>query len=423
MSRVVVSGLGAITPLGVNLSTTWKKLLAGESGLVLTQTFSDYESAGWDQIPSKVVGKVPLDEWNSLDKIDSRRMALFAQYSIAATQEALEDSQLDMCKVDRTKFGVAVGSGIGSFHDIYDNLVLFNKGGYRKVQPLFIPKLLTNMAAGNISIKYGLLGPLHSVSSACATGLHAVGDAYNFISNGYADVMICGGAESLIHPLALAGFARSRSVSTDYNENPTEASRPFDSKRSGFVLAEGCGILILEKLEHALARKAPIYAEVKGYGLSGDAHHITAPMENGEGAYLAMKMAIERSGLKPRDINYINAHATSTIIGDRAENNAMMRLFTNRVAVSSTKGSIGHLLGAAGAVESIFTVKAIHEGQAPPTLNLREIGGHAQDVPEQFNKFDYLTEATKMDIDFALCNSFGFGGVNSSVCFGKYQND
>jgi 3-oxoacyl-[acyl-carrier-protein] synthase II len=439
-NRVVVTGIGLITPLGVGANVSWTRLIAGKSGLISTSTLPDYDQLGWDKIPSKVIGKVPngsISEhcWNSEDhfsKGDGRRLALFSQYGLVATKEALTDAKLlenDEIIASKKRFGVALGSGIGSFHDIYENSVNFNESGYKKVQPLFIPKLLTNMAAGNISIKYGLQGPLHSVSTACATGLHSIGDAYNFIKNDYADIMVCGGTESSIHPLALSGFARARSVTTDSNDNPEAASRPFDAKRNGFVLSEGSGILILEKLESALARnltKDDIYAEVLGYGLSGDANHITAPLEDGSGAFMSMEMAVQRAKINANDIDYINAHATSTIIGDRAENNAINRLFGNtknsKLHVSSTKSSIGHLLGAAGAVESIFTVKAIKDSIVPPTLNLTAPGGHENDDVSKFSHFDYVPNAAKkVDVNYALCNSFGFGGVNGSLCFGKYE--
>lgn len=440
-NRVVVTGIGLVTPLGVGTRAVWKNLIASKSGLVSTSILPDYESLGWDKIPSKVIGKVPNgsiedDCWDSedhFDKSESRRLALFAQYAMVSAKEALNDAKLlndkDEVECNREKTGVAIGSGIGSFHDIYDNAVNFNRFGYRKVQPLFIPKLLTNMAAGNISIKYGLQGPLHSVSTACATGLHSIGDAYNFIKNEYADVMVCGGTEASIHPLALSGFARARSVATEFNENPQEASRPFDSNRNGFVLSEGSGVLILERLDHALARgltENDIYAEVLGYGLSGDAHHITAPREDGDGAYKSMKMSLQRAKIDPSQIDYINAHATSTIIGDRAENNAINRLVgdsdKSKLNISSTKSSIGHLLGAAGAVESIFTIKAIHESTIPPTLNLKEIGKHQDDEYSKFSRFDYVPNVKKVtDVNYALCNSFGFGGVNGTLCFGKYK--
>lgn len=433
MSRVVVTGIGLITPLGVGAKATWQNLIANKSGLVSTTTFADYTSAGWDKVPAKVVGKVPQGsiadgKWDASDHLEpseARRIALFTQYGLAATAEALADAGLDTAngELNKTRAGVAVGSGIGSFPDIYDNAVSFSQSGYKKIQPLFIPKLLTNMAAGNISIKHGFQGPLHSVSTACATGLNAIGDAYNFIKNDYADVMVCGGTEASLHPLALAGFARARSVVTEFSEDPQAASRPFDSGRSGFVLGEGCGILILEKLEHAVARGVTkFYGEVKGYGLSGDAHHITAPKENGEGAFMAMEMALKRGGIDPALVDYVNAHATSTVIGDRAENNAMVRLFdgNDKLAISSTKSAIGHLLGAAGAVEAAFTLKAMETNTVPATLNLENAGGHKDDDREQFSKFDYIPKSSKpKQVDVAVCNSFGFGGVNLSVVFSK----
>lgn len=432
MTRVVVTGIGLITPLGVGLRHTWKNLIAGKSGLVSTSLFEDVDLLNWRNVPSKVVGKVPQGSkekggWDVLEHLEAgeaRRLALFAQYGLAATAEAIQDSKLDNLQ-DTTRVGVAVGSGIGSFPDIYDNSVAFNSNGYKKVQPLFIPKLLNNMAAGNISIKFNLKGPLHSVSTACATGLNAIGDAYNFIKNDYADVMICGGTEASLHPLALAGFARARSVVTEFEDSPQSASRPFDGKRSGFVLGEGCGILVLEKLEHARSRGVSrFYGEVTGYGLCGDAYHITAPEASGDGAYRAMKMALDRSGIAAKDIGYVNAHATSTIIGDRAENNAMLRIFheNSDLAVSSTKSSTGHLLGAAGAVEAAFTLKALETGLIPPTLNLENIGGHRDDDKSSFSKFNYVpNQSIEKTLDHALCNSFGFGGVNSSVVFSKVK--
>lgn len=424
MSRVVVTGIGLVTPLGIGTKPTWQNLIAGKSGLVSTKLLPDYESAGWDKVPSKVIGKVQNWDPERCQDSNARRWALFTQYGIAATAEALEDSKLDLEGIDRRKVGVAVGSGIGSFDDAYANSVAFHEKGYKRVQPLFIPKLLNNMAAGNISIKYGLRGPLHSVSTACATGLNAIGDAYNFIHNGYADVMVCGGTEASIHPLALAGFARARSVVTEFEDEPEKASRPFDKDRGGFVLSEGCGILILEKLEAAKKRNAHIYAEVSGYGLSGDANHITAPLETGDGAYAAMEMALQRAKVDPQDVDYVNAHATSTVIGDRAENHAILSLFhkNSNLAVSSTKSSLGHLLGAAGAVEAAFTLKAIETGILPPTLNLQNAGRHKDDDPTQFEKFDYVAnEAKQKLVHHGLCNSFGFGGVNCSVLFSAVQ--
>ncbi|CAH2350806.1 3-oxoacyl-[acyl-carrier-protein] synthase homolog [[Candida] railenensis] len=439
MSRVVVTGLGLITPLGVGVKKSWSNLLANKSGLISTSTFPDYESAGWSSIPSQVVGKIPegsIEEgkWSVGDHFehvsDSRRIARFAQYALAATQEALTDANwFPKSDLDQTDTGVAVGSGIGSFDDSYTNAINFHEKGFKKVQPLFIPRLLSNMAAGNISIKYGIRGVNHSVSSACATGLHSIGDAYNFITLGHSKVMICGGTEASINPLALAGFARAKSVVVDSNDQPELASRPFDASRSGFVLSEGCGIVILEELEHALARgltKDDIYAEVLGYGLSGDASHITAPSEDGNGARRAMESAISRTKGKvtPNDIDYVNAHATSTVLGDKAENRAFNALFdtNDKISISSTKSSIGHLLGAAGAVESIFTIKSVKDNKIPATLNLNNVGGHGQDDKSEFERFDYVPNNSKeKEVNYALNNSFGFGGVNSSLCFGKYK--
>ncbi|RKP32455.1 3-oxoacyl-synth [Metschnikowia bicuspidata] len=431
MSRIVVTGIGFVTPLGTGLKHTWNNLVSGKSGLIRTTLLADYETAKWASVPSRVVGKVPAgpkeqggwDVSEHLDATEARRLALFAQYALAATAEAVDDSGLDLAGIDKSKVGVAVGSGIGSFEDAYQNSVAFHLHDYKKIQPLFIPKLLNNMAAGNISIKYGLKGPLHSVSTACATGLNAIGDAYNFIRNDYADVMICGGTDASLHPLALGGFARARSVVTDFEDDPHAASRPFDARRSGFVLGEGCGILVLEKLEHARARGVDrFYGEVAGYGLCGDAYHITSPEASGEGAYRAMNMAVQRSGLSPKDIGYVNAHATSTVIGDRAENNAINRLFQHNdgLCVSSTKSSIGHLLGAAGAVEAAFTLKALQTSVIPPTLNLDCVGGHKDDDAEMFSRFNYVPhKSIEKNIDHAVCNSFGFGGVNTSVVFSK----
>ena len=432
MTRVVITGLGMVSPLGVGTKHCWTRLMANESGLVSTRIFPDYDES-WSKIPSQVVGKVPsglLKDgcWDPADHplvSDARRVALFTQYALAATQEALDDAKWTS-NGNADNVGVAIGSGIGSFHDIYDNSIAFSNGGYRKVQPLFIPKLLTNMAAGNVSMKFGLRGPNHTVSTACATGLNAIGDAYNFIRNGYADAMVAGATESLVHPLALAGFARARSVVTNYNDEPEKASRPFDGARNGFVLGEGCGILMIESLEHALNRgvdPSSIYAEILGYGLAGDAHHITAPPEDGNGAYRAMKMALKMADTQPEEINYVNAHATSTVIGDRSEIRAIQKALheTPGVAVSSTKSSTGHLLGAAGAVERIFTILSVKNNAVPATRNLDNAGHHADDDAQDFS-LDLVPNISKeMPVNKALCNSFGFGGVNTSICYGKFK--
>lgn len=432
--RVVVTGIGLVTPLGVGSKINWHNLINSKSGIISTKSLSDYVESGWDTIPSKVIGKVPSGsfsegKWDSKDhfeKAEAKRLALFSQYALVATREALKDSCFTPDSETKYDTGVAIGSGIGSFHDTYENAVGFHNTRYRAVQPIFIPRLLTNMAAGNVSIAHGIKGPLHSVSTACATGLHAIGDAYNFINNGYAKVMIAGGTESSIHPLALAGFAKARSVLTSFNDEPEKASRPFDKERNGFVLGEGCGILILEDLDFAKKRGVKpndIYGEIVGYGLTGDAHHITAPMEDGNGAFRAMKMALDRAGVDPEQVDYVNAHATSTVIGDRSENKAINDLFKHNelLNISSNKSSIGHLLGAAGAVESIFTLKSLKHNIIPPTLNLNNIGGSKGDEGKQFERFDYVPNVAKEQvINIAVCNSFGFGGVNSSICFKKY---
>lgn len=435
-NRVVITGLGMVTPLGVGVKHNWQGILNSKSGIISTTTFPRYIEDGWDKIPAKVFGKVPKGpisegKWDVLDHFDSlgeaKRLGVFSQYAIAAATESIEDSGIKLEDLDPTRIGVAAGSAVGSFDDICEtaNNFKFN-GGYRKVNPLFVPKILINMAAGNISIKFGLKGPLHTASTACATGLHSIGDAYNFIKNDYADVMLAGASESISEPLGLSGFARARSLCTTFNDDPEKSSRPFDRSRSGFVLGEGSGIVTIERLSNVIARgdEDQIYGEIIGYGLSGDAFHITAPVTTGDGAFRAMEMSVKRSGLKPTDIDYINAHATSTIIGDRAENNAINRLFgeNDHLSVSSTKSSIGHLLGAAGSVEAIYTIKALKENVLPPTINLESVGEHPDDDIEKFNKFDYVPKVPRQkEINYAICNSFGFGGVNGSLVFSKYK--
>ncbi|ODV66473.1 3-oxoacyl-synthase [Hyphopichia burtonii NRRL Y-1933] len=434
-SRVVVTGLGLVTPLGVGLKHNWQGILDSSCGIISTTSFPDYETAGWDKIPAKVYGKVPRGslkdgKWDPLDYFElaeSRRLGIFSQFAIAAADEAIKDSKLDLNNLDRERIGITVGSGVGSFDDICEGTTTYDAKGYKRMNPLFVPKLLINMAAGNISIRHGIKGPLHTASTACATGLHSIGDAYNFIKNDYADVMVAGASESVNHPLGLSGFARARSLVTDFNDDPSKASRPFDASRSGFVLGEGSGVLILERLSNVLERGAQdqIYGEVLGYGLSGDAHHITAPATTGDGAYRAMVNTLKRAKLNPNDIDYINAHATSTVLGDRAENNAINNLFGDHknLSISSTKSAIGHLLGAAGSVEAIYAIKGLKENILPPTINLEKVGGHPDDDPEKFNKFDYVPNvARSKEINYALCNSFGFGGVNASIVFGKYNS-
>ena len=429
MKKVVVTGLGIVSPLGVGIKHNWKNLISGKSGIVAL----DHDE--FRNIPSKVAGKIPLGskdegkwdpaDWLS-DKVSIRRIPLFAQYAIAATEQALTDaSWKSPLQHDRDKCGVAVGSGIGGIDDFYENSIKFHTGDYHKVSPLFIPNLLSNMAAGHISMINGFRGPNHCVSTACTTGCHAIGDAFNFIRLGMANVMIAGSTEAPIHPVAVAGFARAKSLSTKFNEDPAKASRPFDGERNGFVIAEGSGIMILEELEHALERNAKIYAEVCGYGLSGDAHHITAPIDNGDGAYRSMKMALETANMQPDDIDYINAHATSTKLGDEAESIAITNLFStttntdatkdaHEINVSSTKGATGHLLGGSGSIEAIYTVLALQNNILPPTINL-----HSLDT--NIFKCNYVPNtAQSHSINVAISNSFGFGGTNATILFKKF---
>jgi 3-oxoacyl-[acyl-carrier-protein] synthase II len=414
-----------ISPLGVGAKRGWTKLIAGESGIVSTSSLNDPE---YDPIPSKVVGAVPkgsLSEgkWNPDDyfpRSEARRYALLTQYAIAATKEALTDAKWSPeSQEDQEDTGVCIGSGIGAFGETYEQTMAYYEGGYRKVQPLFVPKSLPSMGSGVVSMKYGLKGPNHTVTTACATGNHAIGDAYRFIKDDYAQVMVAGATETGVVPLVLAGFARAKSLSTKHNESPETASRPFDQDRDGFVLSEGCGILILEELEHAKNRGAQIYAEIVGYGLSGDGYHMTAPDPKGSGALRAMKLALR--GHDINKIDYVNAHATSTTIGDSIECGAMQMMLkgNDHFHVSSTKGSTGHLLGAAGAVEAIFTTMAIRDQICPPTLNLENPTLDPNGNPFQLNFVG--PEPVKKEINYALSNSFGFGGINTSLVFKKYE--
>ncbi|KAH3675931.1 hypothetical protein WICMUC_002227 [Wickerhamomyces mucosus] len=425
--RVVVTGLGLVSPLGVGVTHSWSNLIAGVSGIVSTSTLNDER---YNDIPSKVVGAIPLGsksegKWKleeHLDKTEIRRTSKFSHYALAATHEALTDANwFPDTLEDQLNTGVCIGSGIGGFTETYDNTIAFHNGGFRKIQPLFIPKLLPNMSAGLVSIKYGLKGPNHSVSTACATGNHAIGDAYRFIKDGYADVIVAGATEASVHPLSLAGFARAKSLSTKFNHDPSKASRPFDANRDGFVLSEGAGIVVLESLEHANARNSSIYAEVVGYGLSGDGYHITSPSPDGLGALRSMELALR--GIDRKDVGYVNAHATSTNVGDRIESLAIRTIFKENpnVLVSSTKGSTGHLLGAAGSTESIFTILALKHGIAPPTLNLTTPGGAEGDVSDYFNLNFVANNSIQSDINYAISNSFGFGGVNTTLAFKKYE--
>ncbi|GAO19963.1 uncharacterized protein UV8b_02903 [Ustilaginoidea virens] len=426
MRRVVVTGLGAVTPLGVGIRQTWSRLLAGESGIV--SVASRQPRARWSDLTSTVAGVVPhgqdpaRGQWRASDWLsvsDQRRLATFTQYAMAASDMALADSGWTAAKQeDAEATGVCLGSGIGNLDDLYETSLAHNVDGYRKVSPLFVPKILINLAAGHVAMKHGFQGPNHAVATACTTGAHSIGDASRFIAAGDADVMVAGGSESCIHPLAFAGFGRARSLSTAYNDCPSSSCRPFDADRNGFVIAEGAAVCVLEELEHARSRGARIYAEVKGYGLSGDAHHMTAPREDGQGAFLAMKRALKNAQVKPSQVGYINAHATGTQVGDAAEAAAIRRLMLGEegvsseaeVTVSSTKGSVGHLLGAAGAIEALFAILSIHEGVIPATQNL-----HRPDVGVDFNFVPLTPQEKKVRV--AISNSFGFGGTNSTLVF------
>ncbi|HEY5289263.1 MAG TPA: beta-ketoacyl-ACP synthase II [Caulobacteraceae bacterium] len=423
MRRVVVTGLGMVTPLGWGVEASWRALLAGKSGAGRITTFdpTDYACQVACEVP-RVDGRggggpdVPgsFDPDQVMSAKEQRRIDDFILYAMAAADEAVRDSGWSPTEdSDRERTGVNIGSGIGGLATIANTAIELHERGPRRVSPFFIPSALINLASGQVSIRHGFKGPNHSVVTACATGAHAVGDAMRFIRNGDADVMVAGGAEAAICPLGIAGFIACRAMSTHFNDDPSRASRPYDKERDGFVMGEGAGALVLEELEHARARGARVYAEVIGYGLAGDAYHITAPADDGDGGFRAMRAAIAHAGIQPSDIDYINAHGTSTPLGDEIELGAVERLLGNaaaKVTMSSTKSAIGHLLGAAGAVEAAFSVLAIRDQIAPPTLNL--------DNPSVETAIDLAPHKAKpMKIDVALSNSFGFGGTNASVIF------
>ncbi len=416
MRRVVVTGMGIACPLGVGVPHVWKRLVEGHSGIAAIQSFDTTEMS------AKIAGQVPhglresggldLGEWVPVK--DQKKMDRFIHLAMVAATEAVEDSGwVADTEEARCASGVMIGSGIGGLHTIYEASILVSQGKARRLSPFFIPASLINLASGHVSIKYGFKGPNHSVVTACATGVHAVGDASRLIMLGDADVMVAGGAEGAVNPLGIAGFCASRALSTAFNDRPQQASRPWDRDRDGFVMGEGAGVLVLEELEHARARGAKIYAEVCGYGMSGDAHHITAPADGHEGAFRAMKAALKNGGLAVSDVQYVNAHGTSTPLGDDLELEAAERLFgddAKRIAMSSTKSATGHLLGAAGAIESIFSILAIRDGVVPPTLNL--------DNPSRASAIDRVAkQAQERRVDVALSNSFGFGGTNASILF------
>jgi 3-oxoacyl-[acyl-carrier-protein] synthase II len=418
MRRVVVTGLGMVSPLGAGVDVTWRRLLAGESGAVRVEEFdvSDLPCQIACRVPRAVgaEGRYEPDLW--MDPKEQRKADDFIVYGVCAAGEALKDSGwAPKTEDERCATGVLIGSGIGGIGGIYDASITLKERGPRRISPFFIPGRLANLASGYVSIIHGLKGPNHSVVTACSTGAHAIGDAGRLIALGDADVMVAGGAESGVTRLSLAGFAACRALSTSYNDAPTKGSRPYDSGRDGFVMGEGAGCVVLEEYEHAKARGAKIYGELVGYGLSGDAHHITAPAEDGDGAYRCMKAALKRAGLSAGDVDYVNAHGTSTPLGDEIELRAAERLLgehAGKVAMSSTKSSIGHLLGAAGAVEAIFSLLAIRDGVAPATLNLEN-----PSVVTPLNLVPLTPQ--KRRIDVVLSNSFGFGGTNASLIFAR----
>jgi 3-oxoacyl-[acyl-carrier-protein] synthase II len=416
MRRVVVTGMGLVTPLGIGLENVWHRLVGGESGLRAIQSFDVSD------LPARVAAQVPLgdrdsgrfnaDDW--VPQKDQRRMDTFIVYAMAAAIQAVEDAGWtpeDEEECERT--GVMIGSGIGGLPGITEGALMLQERGPRRISPFFIPANLINLASGHVSIRYGFKGPNHAIVTACSTGAHAIGDAARIIMLDDADVMVCGGTEAAVCRVGLAGFAASRALSTNFNDDPPRASRPWDEARDGFVMGEGAGILVLEELEHAKRRGAKIYAEVIGYGMSGDAYHLTAPAEDGNGAFRSMRNALRRAELPADKIDYINAHGTSTPLGDEIELGAVKRLFGDhayKLSMSSTKSAIGHLLGAAGSVEAIFSILALRDQVVPPTLNL--------DNPSPSCDIDLVPKAAReRKVKYVLTNSFGFGGTNASLIF------
>jgi len=418
MRRVVVTGIGLVTPFGIGIQNNWNQLIEGKSGIGKIQSFDVSD------LPVQIAGMVPrgptadhlfhADDWVSSK--DQRKMDDFILYGLGAAAQAVEDSGwLPTDEEGQNRTGVMIGSGIGGLFGIYETSLTLEQKGPRRVSPFFIPSCLINLVSGHVSIRFGFRGPNHAVVTACATGAHAIGDAARIIALDDADVMIAGGAEAAVCRVGIAGFAAAKALSTAFNEEPHRASRPFDRDRDGFVMGEGAGIVVLEELEHAKARGAKIYGEVVGYGMAGDAYHITAPAEDGRGGFRAMQAALKRAGLKPEDIDYINAHGTSTPLGDEIEVNAVKRLFGDaayKLSMSSTKSATGHLLGAAGAIEAIFSLLAINSGVVPPTINLEN--------PSESCDIDLVPQIAKeRRVRYALSNSFGFGGTNASLIFAK----
>jgi 3-oxoacyl-[acyl-carrier-protein] synthase II len=421
MRRVVVTGMGMVTPLGCGVEATWRRLVAGASGARKVDTFEVAD------LPARIACMIPRgdgsdgtynpDDW--MEPKEQRKVDDFIAYAMCAAAQAIDDAGCaPKTYEEQIAIGVMIGSGIGGIAGIAETALVLKERGPRRVSPFFIPGRLINLASGYVSIAHGLKGPNHAVVTACSTGAHAIGDAGRLIALGDADLMVAGGAESPLDRLSMAGFAACRALSTGFNEEPTRASRPYDRDRDGFVMGEGAGVVVLEELEHARARGARIYAELIGYGMSGDAHHITAPAEDGDGALRCMTAAIRRAGITPAEIDYINAHGTSTPLGDEIELNAVQQLVgdeAGHIAMSSTKSSTGHLLGAAGAVEAIFSILAMRDKVAPPTLNL--------DHPSVKASVDLVPHrAREREIDVVLSNSFGFGGTNASLVFRRLHD-
>ena len=421
MRRVVVTGMGLVTPLGCGVEATWRRLVAGESGARKVDTFDVSD------LPARIACMIPRgngsdgtynpNDW--MEPKEQRKVDDFIAYAMCAAAQAIEDAGCaPKTYEEQIAIGVMIGSGIGGIAGIAETALVLKERGPRRVSPFFIPGRLINLASGYVSIAHGLKGPNHAVVTACSTGAHAIGDAGRLIALGDAELMVAGGAESPLDRLSMAGFAACRALSTAFNDEPTRASRPYDRDRDGFVMGEGAGVVVLEELEHARTRGARIYAELIGYGMSGDAYHITAPAADGDGALRCMSAAIRRAGITPAEIDYINAHGTSTPLGDEIELNAVQRLVggeAGRIAMSSTKSSTGHLLGAAGAVEAIFSILAMRDKVAPPTLNL--------DNPSVKTAIDLVPHtARERDIDVVLSNSFGFGGTNASLVFRRLHD-
>lgn len=418
MRRVVVTGLGMVTPLGCGVDSSWQRLIAGQSGVTSVNRIDVSD------LPSRIAGQIPRgdgsagtynpDQW--MEPKEQRKVDEFIVYAMCAATQALDDAGWKpQTYEDQIASGVLIGAGIGGAGGIADAGILLKERGPRRVSPFFVPGRIINLASGYVSIEHGLKGPNHAVVTACSTGSHAIGDAGRLVALGDADVMVAGGTESPINRISLAGFAAARALSTGFNDTPERASRPYDRDRDGFVMAEGAGVVVLEEYEHAKRRGAKIYAELIGYGLSGDAYHITAPSPDGDGALRCMTAALRRAGISPAEVDYINAHGTSTPLGDEIELGAVQRLVGNaagRLSMSSTKSAVGHLLGAAGAVEAIFSILAIRDQVAPPTINL--------DHPSVETPIDLVPhQARKREIKIAMSNSFGFGGTNASLAFRK----